>query len=199
MSEKVPHLFLPFRGDYPITQLFGGNEEVAGALVKHQGVDYGLPCGTPVYAAMSGIVTSVVPDDRRTGYGWYIKITYGDVTTLYAHLSKMYVRQGQSIKAGEPIGLSGNSGFVTGKTGCHLHFGLSYKGIYIDPLPFMTNGNIEPRVIPEPSDKKVAVLRLYNPDTKDHFYTTDGAEADNAIRTLGYVFEGVLGYVYGTV
>lgn len=199
MSEKVPHLFSPFRVDVPITQEFGVMEPYNGGSIRHEGVDYGAPCGTPIYASIPGIVTVAVLDASKAGYGNRIEITLGDVTTLYGHLSKIYVRAGQAVKAGEPIGLSGNSGYVLGVTGCHLHFGVKLRGIYINPIPFMANGNVEPRVIPEPSENKVAVLRLYNPDTKDHFYTTDGAEADNAIKTLGYVFEGVLGYVFATV
>ncbi len=199
MSEKVPHLFSPFREPYPITQEFGVMEPYNGGSIRHEGVDYGCPCGTRLASSIPGIVTVATMDTSKAGYGNRIVITLGDVSVLYAHLSKLYVRVGQAVKAGEAIGLSGNSGYVLGKTGCHLHFAVKYRGIYINPLPFMANGNVEPRVIPEPSDNKVAVLRLYNPDTKDHFYTSDGAEADNAIKTLGYVYEGVLGYVFATV
>lgn len=199
MSEKIPHLFSPFRDTFPITQIFGVMEPYRGGSIRHEGVDYGAPCGTPIYASIPGIITAAVLDKSKGGYGNRIEQTLGDVTVLYAHLSQVYVRTGQAVKAGEPIGLTGNSGYVLGRTGCHLHFALKLRGIYINPTPFMANENNEPRVIPEPSDNKVAVLRLYNPETKDHFYTTDGAEADNAIQTLGYKYEGVLGYVFATV
>ena len=199
MSEKVPHLFSPFSEPYPLTQEFGVMEPYEGREIRHEGVDYGCPCGTTIYASITGQITAAVLDASKRGYGNRIEQSVGNVTVLYAHLSKLYVRQGQYVAAGQPLGLSGNSGFVLGKTGCHLHFALRLRGIYINPIPFMANGNVEPRVIPEPSDKLVALLRLFNKDTGDHFYTTHGDEADNAIKHLGYVFEGVEGYVYATL
>jgi len=79
-------------------------------------------CGKPVYAAASGQVFKV-KTGYNGGYGNNIKIAHpSGITTLYAHLSKIYVKEGQSVSTGDIIGLIGNTGRTIGATGCHLHF-----------------------------------------------------------------------------
>ena len=92
----------------------------------HYGVDIGTPRGTAVIAAASGVVVKAINYCREGQtscggrYGNYIAIEHSNgQTTLYAHLSKVYVSVGQEVSQGKTIGASGNTGRSTGP---HLHF-----------------------------------------------------------------------------
>lgn len=92
----------------------------------HNGLDIGVPLGTPVYAAESGKVTAVDNNDlsswRKYQYGKYVMIKHeNNFVTLYAHLSKQVVSKGADVNRGDLIGYSGSTGYSTGP---HLHFGL---------------------------------------------------------------------------
>jgi murein DD-endopeptidase MepM/ murein hydrolase activator NlpD len=85
---------------------------------SNNGVDISAECGTPVYAANSGVVIES-SDGWNGGYGNYIVIKHDNFETLYGHLSQRYVEVGDYVEKGTLIGLVG----ATGKaTGCHLHF-----------------------------------------------------------------------------
>jgi len=85
---------------------------------SNNGVDISAECGTPVYAAESGVVIESL-DGWNGGYGNYIVIKHNTFETLYGHLSQRYVEVGDYVEKGSLIGLVG----ATGKaTGCHLHF-----------------------------------------------------------------------------
>jgi len=91
-----------------------------GILHSVNAVDIANRCGTPVIAAAEGLVINAEWDN---GYGTYIKIQHPNSTeTLYGHLSKVFVKNGDYVLAGQLIGLIGNTGKVLGATGCHLHF-----------------------------------------------------------------------------
>ena len=109
----------PFKGDYPITQEFG--EVIPGVTYNgtpHTGIDYGCPLGTPILASADGTVMQAA--EAVTGYGKYIIICHYDGSgTVYAHLDSILVRQWASVKQGDVIGTSGNTGYSTGP---HLHF-----------------------------------------------------------------------------
>jgi len=94
-----------------------------GRLHSYNAVDIANSCGTPVYASAEGLVLEADNSGYNSGYGEYIKIEHSNGTyTLYAHLSKVLVEQGQMVKKGDLIGKIGNTGNVQGITGCHLHF-----------------------------------------------------------------------------
>ncbi len=98
----------------------------------HGGVDLAVPLGTPVRAAQEGRVILVgefyLP-------GKVVILTHGcGVYTYYAHLSRVLVKEGQRVRKGEIIALSGASGRATGP---HLHFGLYLSGVKVDPLFFI--------------------------------------------------------------
>lgn len=142
-------LIVPVTG--PITQLFGENPEryKQWGFPGHNGVDYGVPNGTPISAAVSGTVAAVAFENG--GYGNYVKLSHMDGSrpyfTYYAHLASAAVSPGQKVKAGATIGFSNNTGASTGP---HLHFGVkidgqnpAYKG-YVDPMPlFGTGGEVD--------------------------------------------------------
>ncbi len=100
----------------------------------HTGNDLAAAEGTPVLAAADGVVRVA---GAHASYGNYIRLLHenGD-ETLYAHMQYLYVRPGQSVKAGQVIGASGQTGNVTGP---HLHFELLHEGIRYDPTQALEN------------------------------------------------------------
>ena len=113
----------PFKGEYPITQAYG--EVVPGVTVgtAHTGIDYGCPQGTQILASGAGEVMFAGWDP--TGYGLCVIIKHSSArSTLYAHLSNSKVNKGDKVRQGQPIGLSGSSGYATGP---HLHFEARYR------------------------------------------------------------------------
>ncbi|WP_162416045.1 peptidoglycan DD-metalloendopeptidase family protein [Cyclobacterium roseum] len=95
----------------------------------HHGTDLKLKVGDPVKAAFDGIVR--IRSYERYGYGHYVVIRHRNgLETLYGHLSKVSVEIGQEIRAGDVVGLGGNTGRSTGP---HLHFEVRYQGLSIDP------------------------------------------------------------------
>lgn len=102
---------------------------------RHTGQDFAVDSGTPVYAVGAGTVRATTCGD---GFGNQILIRHGDgYFTQYAHLSRIDVRRGAHVTAGQRIGLSGASGNVTGP---HLHFEVRitpYIGSAVPPLPWL--------------------------------------------------------------
>ena len=95
----------------------------------HQGLDIKVQTGDTIYAAFDGKVR--VTSYQRRGYGHYIVIRHNNgIETLYAHLSKKLVKANQNVKAGDPIGLGGNTGRSSGS---HLHFETILMGKSLDP------------------------------------------------------------------
>lgn len=111
---------LPNLGNYFKTPTPGWNW---GRLHEYNAVDIANRCGTPIVSAAEGLVAETAENGWNKGYGNYLKIEHPNKTyTLYAHLNKILVEQGEYILAGTPIGLMGNTGNAHGPTGCHLHF-----------------------------------------------------------------------------
>ena len=95
----------------------------------HQGLDIKVQTGDTIYAAFDGKVR--VTSYQRRGYGHYVVIRHNNgIETLYAHLSKKFVEANDNVKAGEPIGLGGNTGRSSGS---HLHFETILMGKCLDP------------------------------------------------------------------
>lgn len=95
----------------------------------HNGIDVKVYVGDTIYAAFDGKVR-IVRTERR-GYGQYIVIRHDNgLETVYGHLSAQLVKENQLVKAGEVIGLGGNTGRSTGS---HLHFETRFLGIPINP------------------------------------------------------------------
>ncbi len=97
----------------------------------HSGIDLRASHDT-VFAILSGTVLKASSDN---GYGNYIKIAHGKgYVSTSAHLSKIFVKQGDKVKAGQALAITGNTGLSSGE---HLHFGVSKYGQPINPLPFL--------------------------------------------------------------
>ena len=95
----------------------------------HHGTDIKLDVGDPVQVVFDGVVRMAKYD--HSGYGYYVMVRHKNgIETLYGHLSQYFVMEGQAVKAGEIVGLGGNTGRSTGP---HLHFETRYAGISFDP------------------------------------------------------------------
>jgi murein DD-endopeptidase MepM/ murein hydrolase activator NlpD len=106
-----------------------GKRESSNPIVSsnHTGVDIANNKGTVILSATSGKVTLVSSDGD---YGKHIKISTDDLTVLYAHCSKIYVKEGDEISQGQSIAEVGSTG---NSTGPHLHFEIRYNERYVDP------------------------------------------------------------------
>lgn len=96
---------------------------------RHNGLDIKVQKGDTIYAAFDGKVR--ITSYQRRGYGHYVVIRHNNgLETVYAHLSKKLVIEEQNVKAGQPIGLGGNTGRSTGS---HLHFETLFCGTPLNP------------------------------------------------------------------
>ena len=98
---------------------------------NHAGIDLGASIGTEIIAAMEGTVELV---SSYGDYGNHLKITNGEISTLYAHCSKILVNQGDYISQGQKIAEVGNTGRTTGP---HLHFEISRNGRTVNPTAIL--------------------------------------------------------------
>ncbi|MEG1837004.1 MAG: peptidoglycan DD-metalloendopeptidase family protein [Synergistaceae bacterium] len=116
-----------------ITSTFGTRiHPVFKTKTTHTGLDIAAPHGTPVYAANAG---EVLYTGWMRGYGQVIIIDHGgDLTTVYAHLSKIVCRDEQKIRRGEIIGNIGSTGVATGN---HLHFEVRVNGNAVNPMGYL--------------------------------------------------------------
>lgn len=116
-----------------ITSRFGSRvHPVLGYRRFHGGVDFGAPYGTRITAADSG---KVIFSGWYGGYGNSVIIDHGGgLTTLYAHASRLNVREGQAVVKGQSIAAVGSTGLSTGP---HLHFEVRRNGSPVDPMGFL--------------------------------------------------------------
>ena len=119
---------------YTITSAFGMRIHPIHKVERfHEGVDMAAPQGTPIYAAKSGKVTTT--SYQAGGAGYYVSINHGDgFASIYMHMTNYIVKPGQHVSTGQVIGYVGSTG---GSTGPHLHFGISYKGTYVNPMSYI--------------------------------------------------------------
>jgi murein DD-endopeptidase MepM/ murein hydrolase activator NlpD len=112
-----------------ITSGFGMRfHPILGYTRMHQGIDFGVPIGTPVFAAGDGVVEEA---RMSSGYGRWLKIRHtGGWETGYGHLSGWAVRAGQRVHQGQVVAYSGNTGRSTGP---HLHYEVMEGGRKLDP------------------------------------------------------------------
>ena len=120
-----------------VSQWFGEHPDwyAPYGMAGHNGLDYAAPLGTPVLAAHVGTVQ--VGSDP-TGYGNYVRVVGARMTTIYAHLSQIMVKDGDKVQWPDQLGNVGSTG---NSTGPHLHFGLRIAGVrnqayggWVDPM-----------------------------------------------------------------
>ncbi|NEP17345.1 MAG: peptidoglycan DD-metalloendopeptidase family protein [Leptolyngbya sp. SIO4C1] len=116
-----------------ITSRFGTRvHPVLGYRRFHSGIDFGASHGTTINAADSG---TVIFAGWYGGYGNAVIVDHGGgLTSLYAHASQLYAREGQSVKQGDAIAAVGSTGLSTGP---HLHFEVRRQGSPVNPLEFL--------------------------------------------------------------
>lgn len=104
----------------------------------HKGLDFGCSYGAPIYAASAGVVTYAGPEG---GYGRLVLIRHeGGWITAYGHMSRIVVRAGERVSAGEVIAYVGSAGHSTGP---HLHFEVRTSGGgWVNPLPFLRSRGV---------------------------------------------------------
>jgi len=134
-------------GSYLISSCFG-KRDLLGSVNFHKGVDFAHPQGTAVFAVDDGIVEYVYSGCREncnvdsngdweescfcgSGYGNRVNIKHSEFETVYAHLDKVTVKEGDKVVKGQQIGTVGSTGK---STGAHLHFELRINNKQVEPL-----------------------------------------------------------------
>lgn len=102
----------------------------------HTGIDFTAPKGTAIQATGNGKVVKV--ENRKNGYGKNVTIDHGyGFKSLYAHMNKILVKEGQHVKKGEKIGLIGSTGT---STGAHLHYEVRVNNKPVNPIDYVLDG-----------------------------------------------------------
>lgn len=118
---------------YPMTSPFGWRQHpIYGKRRLHTGIDFGVPCGEPIYAWSSGRVSF---SGVHGGYGNRVEVDHGGgIISTYSHAQSLSVDQGDDVNAGDEVTINGTTG---SSTGCHLHFEIKKDGEYVDPAPYL--------------------------------------------------------------
>jgi len=118
----------PVNGE--LTSDFGGRvDPITKKDGVHTGADFAVAVGTQVKSAISGTVVEVQYGNKS--FGNFVRVKNSDIVTTYAHCSQLKVKEGDKVKQGDIIALSGNTGKSSGP---HLHFEVSKDGRLVDPM-----------------------------------------------------------------
>lgn len=121
---------LPVTGT--ISSRYGVSSKIR--VSTHTGLDIAATTGTPIKVVADGTITFAA---YRGSYGYLVKVDHGNgVETWYGHTSKMLVKEGQAVKAGDTIALVGSTG---NSTGPHLHFEVRINGEHVNPQKYLYN------------------------------------------------------------
>lgn len=132
-AEDAKPSIRPVKADLEISSKFGGRSNPFGwGYEFHNGIDFPGPVGTPIFATAPGTVRKA---DWGGGYGYHVIVDHGyGYETLYAHLSKLRVEQGDIVDRSDVVGLLGNTGRSTGP---HLHYSVYEDGELVDPEEYL--------------------------------------------------------------
>ncbi|HDT12352.1 MAG TPA: M23 family metallopeptidase [Candidatus Marinimicrobia bacterium] len=129
--ESIPSVS-PTNVGYLSSRFGYRRDPFSGSRTFHHGIDIAAPSGTSVYATAGG---QIVYARYNGGYGYMVKIEHGyGFSTVYAHLSRMNVRKGQTVRRGDVIAFIGNSGRSTGP---HLHYEVRYNNNPVNPIEYI--------------------------------------------------------------
>jgi len=159
----------------------------------HRGTDIALDTGDSIRVAFNGVVRVMEPSRNTGGYGNLLVVRHpGGLETYYGHLSRFLVKPGEIVKAGEVIGLGGNTGR---STGAHLHFETRFKGKAFDPERIIDfeNGSLRDSVF---------VLKKHYFSIYSHYGQTDEESLAASQRIIHTIRSGdtlgALAMKYGT-
>lgn len=178
----------PVDRKFRVNQYWGEDPQYYAQLKMpgHNGWDFGVPEGTPVFASHDGVVWFAGTDDSRAKEV-SIDTHDGLFRTFYGHLSSYSVTPGQVVKQGEQIGLSGNTGKYT--LGAHLHFGIHHIYNHSDVEPYNGwNGACDP-------------APYFNGLTRSLYLTCSGEDVtvlQTYLKSQGY-FTGKITSYYGPI
>lgn len=123
----------PVAGDFPYSSSFGATrtyvpktKDCKPTVNVHNGTDIAVPTGTPIVAPASGVVILADPDLYYEGGCVFLDLGRG-LVSVTMHMSRIDVQAGQLVRQGEPLGLSGATGRVTGP---HLHWAIKYRNVF---------------------------------------------------------------------
>ncbi len=124
--------FIPPLAAMTVTTPYGYMVNTGASVLPHKGVDLKAAVGTRVVAMNRGVVK--IAKEYRS-YGKMVVLDHGlGLQTLYLHLSKINVEEGEVVARGDVIGSSGDTGYASGP---HLHLSVKISGISVDPIPFL--------------------------------------------------------------
>ena len=124
---KVMTVLRPVNGE--ISSAFGDRiDPITKKAGAHTGIDYAVAVGTQVKSAITGTVVEV--EKNNASFGNFVRVKNSDIVTTYAHCSAIKVKEGDKVKQGDIVALSGNTGKTSGP---HLHFEVSKNGRLINP------------------------------------------------------------------
>lgn len=131
---------------------------ILGYSIMHKGIDFGAAAGTPIQAAGSG---TVMIAGMNKGYGNYVKLRHANgYATAYAHMSRMAVKPGQTVRQGQVIGYVGSTGLSTGP---HLHYEVHINDHQVNPqsVRLPTGRNLEARELGRFRDEMARIDRQF--------------------------------------
>ncbi len=164
-----------------ITSRYGMRRHpILGYRRMHSGLDFRARHGTPIYAATDGTVNFA---GRNGGYGNFVRIRHGgNLSTGYAHMSRIAVRNGEQVRRGQVIGYVGSTGLSTGP---HLHYEMYRGGQKIDPasVRFVNRAQLSGQDLANFREQLVR-LQLVEPGAALSDLPQDPAEQDEPVREI---------------
>jgi murein DD-endopeptidase MepM/ murein hydrolase activator NlpD len=128
VKKKLLPTMMPVEAPYQASSFGKRIDPFTGQWAMHEGIDFLADIGSPVVAAAAGVVQFA---------GFMIDIDHGgDLVTRYAHLSKLFVKEGDVVMRGKRLALSGSTGRSTGP---HLHFEVRFRGMAQNPAKFLAS------------------------------------------------------------
>jgi murein DD-endopeptidase MepM/ murein hydrolase activator NlpD len=132
LKKKMMPTMLPVGSPYNASSYGRRIDPFTGQMAMHEGIDFLAEMGSDVHAAAAGVVQFA---GFHPQYGYMVDIDHGnDLVTRYAHLSKLFVKEGDVVQRGRRIALSGSTGRSTGP---HLHFEVRFRGVAQNPTKFL--------------------------------------------------------------
>jgi murein DD-endopeptidase MepM/ murein hydrolase activator NlpD len=145
-EERIHKMMLP--STLPVASQWNASsygwrmDPFTGERAMHEGVDFQADVGTPIIAAAAGVVVAA---EVHPQYGNYVEIDHGqELTTRYAHASRLFVKPGEFVKRGQKVAEVGMTGRTTGP---HLHFEVRYKGSSQNPNRFLQQAQENSRIV----------------------------------------------------